>query len=870
MAVVVPVISTFDARGIDRAIRDFKKLEKASDKTAFGLLNADKAARTLAVNFTKIAAGASAAIAVIGKPLVTAASNMQESISKVNAVFGSGAAEVERWADSTAKNLGISKRAALEAAGTYGNLFQAFGLTEQQAKGMSVRLVELAADMASFNNTSVDDAIRALSSGLSGEMEPMKKYGSVLSEVRLKQEALRLKLIQSTTGTLPPAIKAQAAYSLILKDTAIQQGDVARTSDGVAFQMKSLGAQFEDVQAKLGTALLPAFTNIVKYLNNNVIPTFENFATLLGAGEVGMAFNYLSGSIINGLINLGALGKAVLALTTGFVALRVATVTYTAAQGLLKIASEVTTNKLRAQAIQANATRLSLLAAGGVVTLFTTAASLYAVYASNKAKAVQQTKDFTEALLLEGAAQTDAFVNLLKNNNQLKIMVGALGDTGLSMDDVTKYIKTGTGEFKKFVDALDAVPKTAGKGMEQLEAFANAAGISANQFSSAGGNIAFGLSELANLAKGARTESQAAQTAMTLLGKIGLTAGKTMGDTANTTDKAAKAFEKFRNQAESVVDQQKSLTDALKNTKEAQTDLEKATSNVLAAQEKLNRIAAGYGAGSAEAADAQNELTKAQRDQQRASYAVEEATFAVRDAERELNRIRQEGKPEEIRQAEIDLEQAKLDLKDAEDALTASTKSVREAQERLNEVVNGATEQSKTYKDALGELRSAQDEEVDALDRLTDAKNREFEMTKKLAAAELVLQTLRKKLTKKQKKEAERLLESLTEMPAPMQLPSKQQQQFTIPAGFLDLGGIDFGGFATPMAEGGIVTKPTLALIGEGGESEAVIPLSKMGGSNIVININAGVGDPNEIGRQVVSALQAYQRRQGAIPIKVA
>jgi hypothetical protein len=210
---------------------------------------------------------AAAQVANFAKESVMAASNMAESLSKVQVVFGEGAAEVEKFGQSAASNLGISNQAALEAAGTYGNLFQAFGLGQGESQKMSVSLVQLAADMASFNNTSIDQAITALRSGLSGETEPLKRFGVALSEVRLKEEALRMGLITTTKGTLPVAIKSQAAYSLILKDTALAQGDYARTADGTANTMKTLQAKMEDAKVAVGDALMPAFRGLLKILD---------------------------------------------------------------------------------------------------------------------------------------------------------------------------------------------------------------------------------------------------------------------------------------------------------------------------------------------------------------------------------------------------------------------------------------------------------------------------------------------------------------------------------------------------------------------------------------------------------------------------
>ena len=108
-------------------------------------------------------------IVQFGKDVIMAASDMNESLGKVSVVFGQSSDEVVAWSKTSAQALGLSSQKALEAAGTYGNLFQAFGLGQGQAKEMSTNLVQLAADMASFNNTSIDDAILALRSGLSGE-----------------------------------------------------------------------------------------------------------------------------------------------------------------------------------------------------------------------------------------------------------------------------------------------------------------------------------------------------------------------------------------------------------------------------------------------------------------------------------------------------------------------------------------------------------------------------------------------------------------------------------------------------------------------------------------------------------------------------
>jgi len=203
------------------------------------------------------------AIANFTKSAISSASDLAESQSKVAVVFGSSSTAIEEWASTSATSMLMSSQTALEAAGTYGNLFQAFGVGQKKAADMSQNLVQLAADMASFNNTSVDDALLALRSGLSGEAEPLKAYGVALTDARLKQEAMAEGLYDGT-GAMDAATKAQASYALILHDTALAQGDVKRTGNGLANQTKSVGAALENLQTAFGTGILTGFGDVGK------------------------------------------------------------------------------------------------------------------------------------------------------------------------------------------------------------------------------------------------------------------------------------------------------------------------------------------------------------------------------------------------------------------------------------------------------------------------------------------------------------------------------------------------------------------------------------------------------------------------------
>jgi len=214
---------------------------------------AKKMAGTLGVAF------AATQIVQFGKDVVMSASAMEESVSKVNVVFGQGAEKVFDFGNKAAKSMGMSNQSAIEAAGTYGNLFQAFGIGQGKATEMSTTLVQLAADLGSFNNTSTEDAINALRSGLAGETEPLKRFGVALNEVTLKNKAMAMGFGE-IKGAMDPAIKAQVTYALVMEQTKLAQGDYQRTSNGTANTMKTLSAQFADAKVAIGQALLPAFT----------------------------------------------------------------------------------------------------------------------------------------------------------------------------------------------------------------------------------------------------------------------------------------------------------------------------------------------------------------------------------------------------------------------------------------------------------------------------------------------------------------------------------------------------------------------------------------------------------------------------------
>lgn len=235
----------------------------------------------------KAAAGAFVATKAIQgiKSVTNAASDLNESVNKTRVIFGRSAAAIEQFSKRAATSIGISETAALDAASTFAVFGKSAGLSGRELTGFSTKLVTLSADLASFYNTSPEEAIQAIGAALRGESEPIRRYGVLLDDATLKQQALAMGIIKTTKGSLTPQQKVLAAQAQILKQTSDAQGDFARTSGGAANQQRILAAQIANAKAQIGVGLLPAFSALMPVLNDiikSAVPAFSDAATAFG------------------------------------------------------------------------------------------------------------------------------------------------------------------------------------------------------------------------------------------------------------------------------------------------------------------------------------------------------------------------------------------------------------------------------------------------------------------------------------------------------------------------------------------------------------------------------------------------------------
>jgi hypothetical protein len=234
---------------------------------------------------------AGAAIVGLAGKAIGAASDLGESVNKSKVIFEGASGSVLKFAED-ASQIGLAKAQALEAAAGFGAMAQSAGIAEGASADMSIRLVQLAGDMASFNNQDPSVMLEKLRSGLAGEAEPLRQFGVFISEARVKAEAFELGLA-AVGEELTDAEKIQARYNIILEDTVKAQGDFSRTlGESLPNQMRVLSAETTNFFAELGQHLVPATLEFVKAgreVVDFVGPALELFFDTAGTLAEGMA-----------------------------------------------------------------------------------------------------------------------------------------------------------------------------------------------------------------------------------------------------------------------------------------------------------------------------------------------------------------------------------------------------------------------------------------------------------------------------------------------------------------------------------------------------------------------------------------------------
>lgn len=232
----------------------------------------DEAARRLSTAGNALTAGLTVPLAAAGVASVNFSSDMQEAVNKVEVAFGNAADSVKSWSSTTLNSIGLAQGTALDMAALFGDMATSMGYSQDAAAQMSMALVNLAADLASFKNIGIDQASTALKSIFTGETESLKELGVVMTQANLEAYALAEGYTTAYTA-MDQAQQVAVRYQYVLANTQNAQGDFARTSDSTANQLRIFRESLKEAAAAAGDELLPVITPIIGKLNE-LIQTF--------------------------------------------------------------------------------------------------------------------------------------------------------------------------------------------------------------------------------------------------------------------------------------------------------------------------------------------------------------------------------------------------------------------------------------------------------------------------------------------------------------------------------------------------------------------------------------------------------------------
>ena len=196
------------------------------------------------------------------------AGTSKEIKEEIRAAIGKDTAEWKgalQYAEEVSEAMGIDTKEWMEAQGIFMTLATGFGVASGRAAVMSKNLTQLSYDLASFYNMkSPEEAFLKLKSGLAGELEPLRAIGYDLSQAKLEATALELGITKAVSA-MTQAEKAELRYYAIMTQVTQTHGDMARTLDDPANQIRVLKAEINMAAREIGNLFIPALNAMLPY-----------------------------------------------------------------------------------------------------------------------------------------------------------------------------------------------------------------------------------------------------------------------------------------------------------------------------------------------------------------------------------------------------------------------------------------------------------------------------------------------------------------------------------------------------------------------------------------------------------------------------
>jgi hypothetical protein len=218
--------------------------------------------------------GAGLSIASITTKL---AADAEEAANLFQIVFKQATDSVIADLNRFAQEAGRGRHEMKNYAAGFGALLNPMGFTTEEVAKLSTQLAILGSDMASFFNTTDEDAAFALTSALTGQIRPMRRYGVNIAKAAVEQEALAMGLIKNKKE-MTQQIKVQALMNVIMRETEQLQGDAIRTQASLTNQWRRFWGALHDIGVEIGTTFRPMATQLFTLLGSFLQPLSQNQA----------------------------------------------------------------------------------------------------------------------------------------------------------------------------------------------------------------------------------------------------------------------------------------------------------------------------------------------------------------------------------------------------------------------------------------------------------------------------------------------------------------------------------------------------------------------------------------------------------------
>lgn len=852
MALGVNIVSEFDAKGIRKALTEFKKLEGAGAKSTYALRTLDSAIGKGIGSVAKYGGIAAAALGGVGAYLVKGAEYAKQaddrlvSVANSMKLFGDNADVVaqrlQRLGDAQEYELGVTAE-TIKLTQAKLLTFANIGKTANEVGGAFDRATVAAIDLAAAGFGAAETNAVQLGKAL---QDPIKGITALARSGVTFTDSEKAKI-----KALVESNKMLEAQDTLLKAIETQVGGTAKATTTDTFRIQ---AAFGHVRDEIGTLLLPTVERFADFMVKKVVPFASEAGRVFGEQGFGAGVGFLVGKIDDFIQKGGKVVNIITAVGAALVTLKLITIAATISQNLFNVALlsnpiGIAVAAIIAFAVAVAAAYIRFEGFRKVVNFVINAIiGYFEMMVNNWIKAINFV---IKGINLFGGVLRAVGINMPKLGEIGEVTFGRIANaaakTVTKVKDVTKAIMDAKNEERRL--------ESAGKG--------GGAGGGDDDEDSFGGGVTKvvktakeKMKEYIDALKGVRDAERS------LVGS-GKDIVKAREDLTKATQRVAEAQAKFNQvtrgygaDSKEAVAAMRQVQDATKRLRDANLGQQDAVRGLAAAEKKLADLRAlradPADIASAErkverskysteeavfrVGEAEAELAKVRLDPEsnavdirraeialaEAKFGVTDSTIAQRDAEDDLRKLRElAASPEELAEAERELEKAKYAVQDATDAVRDATLEQSVAQAFYTQVVEGAKEGSEAYQEALKNLLDAQQDERDASEKVTDQLWREWEATNALREAKEKLAAV----------------------------------------------GSEVGGSIVTRASAAFAASVPAALNGVGGVATAPLP-TLPGAVTVTNNITAGMGaDSREIAQVIVDSLRDYERSNGYIPV---